>query len=748
MASTIRIKRSGVSGNPSTLASGELAYSALEDNGSNGGDRLYIGFGTETNGNAANHFVIGGKFFTDRLDHTAGTLTADSAIVVDSNSKIDILNVDNLTLDQNTLSSTNTNGNIFITPDGTGKTVISNLYVDDDQTSIFDYVTQTSLNSFDILGSDDIGVSFSVDTTGVLVYSLALEDTDVVADTYGSASEIPVITVDSKGRITGVTTESVATTLTINADTGTAGVDLLTDSVAIVGQGAISTEIVQASNEYFVIIAAADATTTTKGIASFAGANFNVTSGAVSTKDITLGTSTLTNGSTTSTLAGLQSLEVDNIRIDDSTISAINNAETNVNIVLEPKGTGTVDVSSARITSVGTPTDDFDATNKVYVDNVAQGLKARSAAWVLVDVNLNATYDPDGYEDDWATLEADANGAFPAIDDISSEDLNVDGARILVTNQENKAHNGLYVLSQVGDTNTPWILRRCGTCRTSQQVPGSFVFVKLGTTYGNTGWVVSVADVTSFEIGQDDIEWIQFSGAGTYLAGDGLTLTGNVFSANVPADGVGGLEIVSDNIQVKSTLAGNGLSYNAGIITVGGTTDRISVDSTSIDISANYVGQTSITTLGTIGTGTWQGDIINPTYGGTGVNNGSSTITVGGNVTFSGAHTFTGTLTGNTAVTFPTTGTLATLAGAEELSNKTIVNSSIGSTNPSTGAFTDLTASGDVTFTDTDDASALGTAPVVLSGGISVAKKMYIGDNIVGNGTNQLSGFVIDGGTY
>jgi hypothetical protein len=91
MASIIRIKRSSVSGNPATLGAGELAYSALTDNGSNGGDRLYIGIGSETAGNAANHFVIGGKYFTDMLDQTPGTLTASSAIVVDSSSKINNL---------------------------------------------------------------------------------------------------------------------------------------------------------------------------------------------------------------------------------------------------------------------------------------------------------------------------------------------------------------------------------------------------------------------------------------------------------------------------------------------------------------------------------------------------------------------------------------------------------------------------------------------------------------------------------
>jgi hypothetical protein len=120
MASIIRIKRSGTNGNPSTLGAGELAYSALTGTSSNGGDRLYIGIGSETAGDAANHFVIGGKYFTDMLDQTPGTLTASSAILVDADSKIDNLKVDNLDLNGNTISSTNSNGNIVLDPAGTG----------------------------------------------------------------------------------------------------------------------------------------------------------------------------------------------------------------------------------------------------------------------------------------------------------------------------------------------------------------------------------------------------------------------------------------------------------------------------------------------------------------------------------------------------------------------------------------------------------------------------------------------------
>ena len=117
MPTTIKIKRGGASSNtaPSGLGAGELAVTYGTGTASNGGDRLYIG-----NSPANADLVIGGKYFMDMLDHAQGTLTQNSALIADTNKKLDNLKVDNIDLNGSAITTTNTNGDLDITPHGTG----------------------------------------------------------------------------------------------------------------------------------------------------------------------------------------------------------------------------------------------------------------------------------------------------------------------------------------------------------------------------------------------------------------------------------------------------------------------------------------------------------------------------------------------------------------------------------------------------------------------------------------------------
>lgn len=148
------------------------------------------------------------------------------------------------------------------------------------------------------------------------------------------------------------------------------------------------------------------------------------------------------------------------------------------------------------------------------------------------------------------------------------------GERVLVKDQNTPHENGIYVVASGA-----W--SRSDDADTSDKVtPGMFTFVEEGTSYDNTGWVL--ANNATVTLNTTGLSFVQFSGAGVITAGAGLTKTGNT------------LDVV-------------------------GTSGRISVGANSIDISSGYAGQTSITTLGTITSGTWNGTAIDFASGGTGL---------------------------------------------------------------------------------------------------------------------------------
>jgi hypothetical protein len=434
--------------------------------------------------------------------------------------------------------------------------------------------------------------------------TIDLIETGVTSGSYGSSTKIPTFTVDSDGRLTAAGEQDVATTLSLSGDNSTSGsVDLLNDTLNVTGVNAITASVSANGDGSIdtITITADSATTTSRGVASFNPDDFVVSSGAVSiapdgidnsqiaNPEITVGTTTITLGGTQTGLTGLSQVDVDNLTLDGNVIKS---TDTNGNVVLDPNGTGVVSVSDSRITDLEDPVDPQDAATKAYVDARAAGLdpkeSVRVATTTAVDLSTDLT---NGNVIDGVTLAT--------------------GDRVLVKDQANASNNGIYIVASTGAAS-----RATDFDEPEEVTSGVFFFTEEGTANGDAGFVLTSTGGQQ-TIGTDDLTFVQFSGAGQIIAGEGISKNGNTLFINTD----NGIEISGDQVQLASTVAGDGLTYGSGVLDVVGTTDRIVANGNSIDIASTYVGQTSITTLGTVTTGTWQGDTIDTVYGGTGIAN-------------------------------------------------------------------------------------------------------------------------------
>lgn len=557
MASIVRIKRSEVSGNPSVLGQGELAYSALIDNGINGGDRLYIGMGTETNGNAVNHVVIGGKYFTDIINAATSTNTASTLVKRDGAGNFSA-NIITATLVGNSSTATK-------------------------------WATARDLS----LTGDATATLSGVDGGSNASGALTLATVNNNPGTFGSATQVPIFAVNAKGLVTSVTTAAIASSLNIAGDSGTDIVSLLNDTLTFVGGVGITSSVTNNTVTFdidnTVATLTGTQTLTNKSISGSSNTLTNIGNSSLVNSSLTIGSSQVSLGGTVTSIFGLTELQVDNLNLNGNSLSA---TDTNGNVVLVPNGTGVVDVTDSRIVGVATPVNATDAANKAYVDNAVTGLSFKQ------EVNLKAVNNI-ALTGSTSTLTIDGHSALDQTDN---------GYRILLTGQTNSSQNGIYVYS---DNGTTYALTRATDADTYQELIGASVFVIEGVTFANTGWVQTNHYLTSFS-GQ---VWSQFSGAGTYVAGQGLTLTGTTFDIGAGA----GILVNADSISLDPATAGAGLTHSNGVLNVIGTANRITVAADSIDIASNYAGQTSITTVGTITSGTWNGTTIATANGGTGL---------------------------------------------------------------------------------------------------------------------------------
>ena len=493
MATTIQIKRSTGTSAPSSLSAGELAVTFGTGTQSNLGDRLFIGDGSTVE-------VIGGKFFSDMLDHTQGTLTASSALTSDSNSAISGLNVGN---------HATTGGDIKFkegTNNGTHHVQLKG------PNSLSNNVELT-------LPSADGSNTHVLKTNGSGTLSFGAVATSELSGTITNAQLGGSI---ANGKLAN-------STISIDADSGTTNAVDLGDTLQVTGGEGIDTSV----SGDTLTIAGEDASTSNKGVASFASADFSVSSGAVSIKSggvsnaqlandgITIGSDDTSLGGTITDLNGLTSVDVDNITIDGNTISSTN---TNGNIVLDPNGTGVINVSSARITSLGTPTQTTDAATKAYVDSQLQGLDVKNSVRVATTAN--------------GTLSsAFANGQ--TVDGISL----ATGDRILLKDQSTGSENGIYTVNASGAPT-----RATDFDENSEVTGGTFFFVEEGTANADNGFVMTNDGTVT--VGTTALVFTQFSGAGQVIAGSALTKTGNTLNVGVDNSSI---EVNSDALRVKAS---------------------------------------------------------------------------------------------------------------------------------------------------------------------------------------------------
>ena len=503
MATTIQIKRSTGTSAPSSLSAGELAVTFGTGTQSNLGDRLFIGDGSTVD-------VIGGKFFSNMLDHTQGTLTASSALTVDSNSALSDLNIGNHATTGGSLQlkeGTN-NGTHHVqlkAPNALGANLALTLPSADG-------------SSTNVLRTNGSGtLSFGAVATS------ELSGTITNAQLAGSIA-------DSK--LNQITTAGKVALSSLEIDGGTdVGEDLVDADLMIVDNGADGTNrktTLTRIKKYVYSAMSGDATASDSGALTIASGSVensmlagSIANAKLTNSAVTVGSTSISLGASATAIAGVTELTVDNLNVNGNTIATTN---TNGNLVLDPNGTGTIDVSSARITSLATPTQTTDAATKAYVDAQLQGLDVKNSVRVATTAN--------------GTLSS----AFANNSTVDGVTL-ATGDRILLKDQSTGSQNGIYTVNASGAPT-----RATDFDADSEVTGGTFFFVEEGTVNADNGFVMTNDGTVT--VGSTALVFTQFSGAGQVTAGSALTKSGNTLNVAVDDSSI---EVSSDALRVKAS---------------------------------------------------------------------------------------------------------------------------------------------------------------------------------------------------
>ena len=362
-----------------------------------------------------------------------------------------------------------------------------------------------------------------------------------------------------------------------------------------------------------------------------------------------------------------------------------------------------INANSTKILNLADPVNGGDAANKQYVDSVAEGLNVKAAVIAATTANITLS------------------GA-QTIDGIAI----VAGDRVLVKNQTAPAENGIYVAAAGA-----WA--RSTDMDVWAEFPGAFTFVTTGTDYADTGWVcTSDAGGT---LGTTAVTWSQFSGAGQYTAGEGLDLTGVVFSVNVDEVTT---TITGDAVVVKASAQFVTPDIGAATGTSLSATGTVTADDTITGgniATGGTVSSTGTATLGNVETGgtissTGTATAGNLVTGGTLSVTGTATV---GNVDTAGTISATSSITGGSVATGGTVSATGTITGG---------NIATGGTVSSTGTATlgNVATGGTVSATGTITGGNVETGGTVSATGTITSDVTITGGNIATSGTVSSTG--------